>query len=187
MDKKTLRKKYKELRSKLTLDQVGEMSLLIANKCLELPIWDQTYFHVFLSISEKLEVNTEFLLHILQGRDKSIVVSKSNFDTFEMSHVLLQENTALKVSNYGIPEPVDGIEIPPNKLDVVFIPLLGYDTKGNRLGYGKGFYDRFLAQCNKDCIKIGLSLYIPETEEINNNLTDLLLDFCVTPSKIHQF
>src|SRR5690606_25417144 len=105
-DKKMLRLKYKKLRENLSEQFIDEMSLQIANQALKLPIWDKTYYHIFLPIPEKKEVNTDYLMHILQGKDKSIIVSKSDFTSGEMKHFLLQENTSLKISEYGIPESV---------------------------------------------------------------------------------
>src|SRR5690554_4872123 len=145
--KTSLRIKYKNLRESLSPAAVEEMSLSIANQTLRLPIWEKSYYHIFLSIPEKKVVDTSSILHILQGRDKSVVVSKSDFATHEMQHFLLQENTVLKISDYGIPEPVSGLEVSPEMLDVVFVPLLAYDLRGHRIGYGKGFYDRFLKKC----------------------------------------
>jgi 5-formyltetrahydrofolate cyclo-ligase len=138
MFKKEIRLKYKELRSSLSENQMEELSLAIANEVLLLPIWEKTYFHVFLPIQEQKEVNTEYILHLLSGKDKEICISKSDFETQKMTHYLLTDNTKIKKNNYNIPEPVDGIEVPSNKMDVVFIPLLAYDINGNRVGYGKG-------------------------------------------------
>ncbi|GAL81217.1 5-formyltetrahydrofolate cyclo-ligase [Algibacter lectus] len=68
----------------------------------------------------------------------------------------------IKKNNYNIPEPIDGIEILDDKVEVVFIPLLAFDTLGNRVGYGKGFYDRFLVKCKPETIKIAcLFLKLP--------------------------
>ncbi|MEM0517839.1 MULTISPECIES: 5-formyltetrahydrofolate cyclo-ligase [Aequorivita] len=185
-DKTSLRLKYKKLREELSEESIEAMSLQIANQALKLPIWNKTYYHIFLPILEKKEVNTEYLLHILQGKDKSIVISKANFDSGEMKHFLLQENTVLKTSKYGIPEPVSGIEIMPEIIEVVFVPLLAYDTSGNRVGYGKGFYDRFLAKCNKNTILVGLSFFKPEPK-IPFETTDIPLNFCITSEKIVNF
>ena len=186
MDKKSLRKKYKEERKKLTMEEIDDLSLKIANLSLQLPIWDKTYFHVFLPIQDQKEVNTEFLLHILQGKDKSIVISKANFETFELKHYLLQENTALKLSKYGIPEPTSGIELEPSILDIIFVPLLAFDKLGHRIGYGKGFYDRFLAKCRPEAIKIGLSFFEAE-DEITHESMDFPLDYCITSKNIYGF
>ena len=72
-------------------------------------------------------------------------------------------------------------------IDVVFIPLLAYDAKGHRIGYGKGFYDRFLQQCKPETLKIGLSFFEAETSIIPHEFTDISLDFCVHPKGIYQF
>lgn len=185
-DKGSFRKKYKKLREELNEESLENGSLSIANRALNLPIWEASYYHVFLSISEKKEVNTQYLLHILQGRDKSIVVSKSNFESHQMQHFLLQENTRFTVSNYGIPEPHSGIEVPVDQIDVVFVPLLAFDENGHRVGYGKGFYDRFLSQCRSDTIFIGVSLFKAE-KSINLDFNDIPLNYCITPSKTYAF
>ena len=185
-NKPTLRLKYKKLREAFSDDAIEEMSLQIANKALELSIWDKTYYHIFLTISHKKEVNTEYLLHILQGKDKSIIISKTDFASGGMDHFLLQENTTLKVSKYGIPEPVSGIQVNPEQIDVVFVPLLGFDQIGHRVGYGKGFYDRFLEKCNPETIFVGLSFFEPEPQIIFEN-TDIPLHYCVTPTKVYSF
>lgn len=186
MRKAELRKKYTAKRLSLSQSEVDTLSIAIANRALQLPIWDKAYYHIFLSISEKKEVNTEFLLHVLQGKDKSICIPKANFKTFEMQHILLQENTPIKISAYGIPEPVEGIAISANLLDVVIVPLLAFDNNGNRIGYGKGFYDRFLTQCKPECIKIGVSFFEAEEKILNENI-DFPLNYCITPKNIYEF
>ncbi|MCM5662456.1 5-formyltetrahydrofolate cyclo-ligase [Galbibacter mesophilus] len=187
MNKTELRLQYKNKRSLLTPSNIEDFSIAIANQLLPLPIWDKTYFHLFLSIEKQKEIDTSYILSILQGKDKEVVISKSNFETGELINYLLTDNTKIKVNPYGIPEPVDGIEIPNKKIEVVFIPLLAYDKQGNRIGYGKGFYDRFLASCNKNVIKIGLSFFPPEEKIEDVSIQDIALDFCVTPEKIIKF
>ena len=186
MDKSQLRKKYKELRAQLSDEDLANKSLLIANQALQLNIWGQTYYHLFLSIVNHREIQTDLILHILQGKEKSVVVPKAHFESNEMTHYLLQDNTQLRVSDYGIPEPVSGIEISPSQIEVVFVPLLAFDEKGNRVGYGKGFYDTFLSQCSSECIKVGLSLFSAE-EYIKSNKHDVALDYCITPEKVYEF
>lgn len=187
MLKKILRTKYKALRNKLSDIEIENLSLAIANEILKLPIWDKIYFHVFLPIEEQKEINTEFILHLLSGKDKEIVISKSDFATREMTHFLLTDNTKIKKNEYNIPEPVDGLEVPTSKIDVVFVPLLIFDKKGHRVGYGKGFYDKFLAQCKPETIKIGLSFFEPEEQISDVFESDILLDYCVTPNGVYQF
>ena len=157
------------------------------NRLLQLPIWEQTYFHVFLSIMEKKEIDTEFILHLLAGKDKEIVVSKSDFESLNMSHFLLTDSTKFQKNQYGIPEPVNGLDVPVSKINVVFVPLLAFDTDGNRVGYGKGFYDKFLAECKPETIKIGLSFFEAEDsiDAVFENVVKL--DFCITPKTSYEF
>ncbi len=186
MLKKDLRLKFSELRKKISPESLLSSSLTIANKLLELPIWSYDYYHLFLPISEKKEIDTTFLLSILQGKDKNVVLPKIHTET-ALEHYLLTDSTKLIKNNWGIPEPVDGIEIAAHKIDVIFVPLLAFDKKGNRVGYGKGFYDDFLSKCRPEAIKVGLSIF-----EVVDSITDVYendipLDYCVTPEKTYSF
>jgi 5-formyltetrahydrofolate cyclo-ligase len=187
MTKTELRTQYKALRKTLSETEIEEMSLAIGNSVLALDIWDKTYFHVFLPIEEQKEVNTEFLLHLLSGKDREIVISKADFATRKMTHFLLTDNTKIKKNEYNIPEPVDGIEVPSSKIQVVFVPLLAFDTLGNRVGYGKGFYDQFLSECQPETIKIGLSFFEAETVIADVFEKDIRLDLCITPKNSYRF
>src|SRR5690606_1376016 len=137
--KSKLRQKYITLRESLSTKELEEQSIEIANQLLKLPIWELEFYHLFLSIAEKKEIDTEPILHILQGMDKNIVLSKSDFETTQLHNYLLTDNTVIKTNRWGIPEPQGGIEIPAPQLDVVFVPLLTFDKQGHRVGYGKGF------------------------------------------------
>ncbi len=187
MNKKELRIQYKALRSQLSENDMEEISLAIANKVLTLPVWEKTYFHIFLPITELKEVNTEFILHLLSGKDKETIISKSDFKTRNMTHFLLTDNTKIRKNEYNIPEPIDGLEVPTSKIEVVFVPLLAFDKTGHRAGYGKGFYDKFLTECTPETIKIGLSFF--EAEELIADVfeSDVKLDYCVTPKGVYKF
>ena len=187
MTKTELRKTYKALRKDLSSETIEDLSLAISNQLLKIPIWEYSFYHIFLAIEAQKEVNTDYILNILSGKDKNVLISKSDFETGEMTHFLLTDNTVIKKNNYNIPEPVDGIEITNDKIEVVFIPLLAFDKQGNRVGYGKGFYDRFLANCKPETIKIGLSFFEAEDEISDVFDGDIGLDYCVTTNKIYQF
>ncbi|MES2746996.1 MAG: 5-formyltetrahydrofolate cyclo-ligase [Bacteroidota bacterium] len=187
MDKTDLRKKYKALRQALSDAEMEAKSLAIANQLLSLDIWHKTYFHLFLSIEKHKEIDTEFILQILAGKDKEIVVSKNDFESRKMTHFLLTDNTKFAINAYDIPEPTNGLEVPTDKIEVVFVPLLAYDKKGHRVGYGKGFYDIFLSECKPETLKIGLSFFEPEEVILDVLETDIRLDYCVTPEKTYRF
>ncbi len=187
MTKKEIRNRYRKLRKDLSDDQMADLSLKIANQALQLPIWNHSFYHLFLSIKEKKEVDTEPLLHILFGKDKNVVISKADFTTGKMANYLLTDDTSLRLNQWGIPEPVSGVEISPEQIEVVFIPLLAFDRKGNRIGYGMGFYDRFLSLCMPEVQKVGLSFFEAEPMLPEVRKEDVPLDFCLTTTKIYDF
>lgn len=187
MDKSNLRKKYRLLRNEISKEDIERHSLAIANQLLTLDVWQKSFYHIFLTIEEKKEVETLFILHILAGKDKEIVVSKSDFETLSMTHFLVTDNTKFVKNSYNIPEPIAGLEVPVEKIDVVFVPLLAFDKLGYRVGYGKGFYDKFLNECKSETIKIGVSFF--EAEDLISDISkeDVRLDYCVTPERIYKF
>ncbi|GAK92772.1 5-formyltetrahydrofolate cyclo-ligase [Nonlabens ulvanivorans] len=85
----------------LTLQEIEDNSLQIANRLLELDIWDYKMYHLFLSIEKHKEVQTDFLLHVLQGKNKNVVISKSNFTDYSMSHFLLTDDTRIVINKWG--------------------------------------------------------------------------------------
>src|SRR5690606_32292410 len=104
-----------------------------------------------------------------------------------MNHVLLTDNVTIKKNEWNIPEPQNGFSVADNQIDVVFVPLLAYDVFGNRVGYGKGFYDLFLSKCKPDVVKIGLSFFDHEKLIEDVFTEDVLLDYCITPNTIVKF
>jgi 5-formyltetrahydrofolate cyclo-ligase len=152
---------------------------------LQLPIWNLEYFHLFLPIQSKAEIDTTLILTLLQGRDKQVILPKVSGT--ELEHILLTDSTVIRKNDWDIPEPDQGLVIQPKQLDVVFIPLLGYDKVGNRIGYGKGFYDSFLAACKPEVIKVGLSFFLPVEQIQGMRLEDMKLDYCVHPEGIIDF
>ena len=150
--KTVLRALFLEKRLALSKAVHEARSFTIANHCLQLPIWDQEYIHLFLPIEGKAEIDTTLILTLLQGRDKQVVLPKVNGNSLQ--HILLTDSTKLRKNQWGILEPEQGIEVPVRQLDVVFIPLLAWDKKGQRVGYGKGFYDSFLADLSQRLLKL---------------------------------
>lgn len=186
MNKKELRQRYKHMRSLLSTDEIDLKSQAIANQLLKMDIWRYENYHIFLPIENQKEVNTEYILHILQGKDKNVIIPKSNFKDFSMQNYLLTDNTRLKINEWGIPEPESGIIIDAKNIDVVFVPLLAYDKLGNRIGYGKGFYDRFLTAAQPKKI-IGLSFFEPEKQSFKAFNHDIKLTNCVLHDKTYDF
>ncbi|KGL58922.1 5-formyltetrahydrofolate cyclo-ligase [Polaribacter sp. Hel1_85] len=169
MKKQELRKIYKQKRRDLSTIEVEKLQENIYQQVFEFDFSSIKIVHIFLTIERLLELNTNPIIDFLLLKNKAIVVSVSDFSTNTLTHFLFDRKTKLKVSSFGIPEPSNGIEIDAKKIDLVFVPLLISDEKKYRVGYGKGFYDRFLAECRKDVKTIGLNFFQPidVIEDIN--------------------
>ena len=185
MNKIEARKKYLDLRKKLDNVQILSKSVSISNNLLDLPLWEHNFYHIYLPIKEKNEVDTMPIINILNNKKKKVLIPKSDFNNTTMKSFLLNDNTVLKKNNYGITEPINNEEF-LGRIDVIFIPLVAYDLIGNRVGYGKGFYDKFLRNQNNKILRVGLSFFNPE-KRIKIDEHDENLDFCVTPNRIFSF
>ena len=186
MLKKELRLDYQRFRQNLTEESLSEASKCIAENCLKLPVWDKTLFHLFLSVPEKREVDTSFLIGVLRERGKQIAVPKMTSGG-SLTHLLLSDATQLSVNRWGIPEPTEGQAVRPETIDVVFVPLLAFDQKGYRVGYGGGYYDRFLQQCRKDVVSVGLSFFGPVREISDLHPGDVPVNYVVCPERVYAF
>jgi 5-formyltetrahydrofolate cyclo-ligase len=184
--KAALRKEYRKRRDILTEDQIAEWSIEISNRCLTLDIWEYSQYHLFMTAEKNKEVDTSYLLSILQGKDKQPVVPKM-VDDQSLEHFLLTDQTPLKLNRWGIPEPLSGIALTPQQIEVVFVPLLVFDLRGHRVGYGKGYYDRFLGECPKSTIKVGLSFFDPVSKIEDIDSHDITLDYAVSPRQVFVF
>ena len=185
MNKIEARKKYLDLRKKLDNVQIISKSISISNNLQDLPIWEHNFYHIYLPIKEKNEVDTMPIINILNNKKKKVLIPKSDFNNTTMKSFLLNDNTVLKKNNYDITEPINNEEF-LGRIDVIFIPLVAYDLIGNRVGYGKGFYDKFLRNQNNKILRVGLSFFNPE-KRIKIDEHDENLDFCVTPNRIFSF
>ncbi len=143
-------------------------------------------FHIFMSVVEKREVDTSFLIGLLRENGKQIAVPKMG-PNGSLAHLLLTEDTPLIPNHWGIPEPAKGSPVAAETIDVVFVPLLAFDEKGNRVGYGGGYYDRFLNFCREDVVSVGLSLFGPVPEISDLHPGDVPLSYVVCPERVYAF
>jgi 5-formyltetrahydrofolate cyclo-ligase len=145
--------------------------------------------HVFLPIQRRHELDTWPIIHQLQANSPQVQVVVSVADTREytLTHHWLLPETELVENKWGIPEPQDAALVPIEKLDLVLVPLLAFDEQGHRVGYGKGFYDRFLNACRPDTLKVGLSLEPAVSEITDVHEDDVRLDAVITPAGVVLF
>ncbi|WP_435352627.1 5-formyltetrahydrofolate cyclo-ligase [Emticicia sp. SJ17W-69] len=188
MQKENLRKEFLQKRKALTTQEVQGFSKKIHDWFFRsFPVHAYATIHTFLPIKRNNEIDTWLIINTLQkGFATDIIISKSHEDG-TMSHYLLTKDTVFEENIWKIPEPVSNIQHPTSDIQLVLIPLLCFDKKGYRVGYGKGYYDRFLADCRPDVLKIGLSIFEPVDEISDVDTFDIPLDYCITPNKIWQF
>ena len=105
----------------------------------------------------------------------------------ELENFFFEGFHQLKTNAWGIPEPQDGNTVESSLIDTVIVPLLAVDKKGNRVGYGKGFYDKFLAQCKPTCKRIGLSFFRPVDAIGDLHPFDVPLTHLVVPDEVISF
>lgn len=189
MTKKEIRKLYKQKRDTLSESQSEKLQdlLLINFQQLSLPFLQ--YLHTYLPMQIQKEVDTYPLMEFLRFTNPGItfVVPRTNFAGNTMINFIYDNDTVLVKNEYDIMEPEGGIVVNSQQIDMVLVPLLAFDQKGNRVGYGKGFYDRFLAECKRDVIKVGLSFFEAEEQVFDTDEFDIPLTYCVTPYKLYEF
>lgn len=187
MNKAILRKQFLEKRQGLSRSQYWMLMDQLMDQIKGIDWSKYKMVHVFLPIKKHHEIDTFSILNYFKQvvPHLQIVIPRTNFETFEMENVLYHhENTILVRNKFDIPEPIHGRIVANDEIDLVFVPLLAFDKHGNRVGYGKGFYDRFLSKCRPDVQKAGISFFGPVEEISDLNEFDTKLDFCISPEKI---
>jgi 5-formyltetrahydrofolate cyclo-ligase len=189
MTKSALRNSYRQKRLALKAREINTCQDLMLINFQQMPMPFIQILHTYLPISQNNEPDPQPLADWLSFTNPGMQLAHpvSNPTDSSMRHFICNEQTLYKIGNYGVPEPLDGIEIEPKEIDMVLIPLLAFDLSGNRVGYGKGFYDRFLSECRPEVIKIGLSFFSPVDSIEDADFFDKKLDFCITPDCVYAF
>lgn len=145
--------------------------------------------HTYLPIVRQNEVDTWLIIHQLWREFSQVRIwsSITNAETGTLQHFQLTPDTELAKTNWGIPAPAGTSERVTGQPDVVIVPLLAFDKTGHRVGYGGGYYDRFLAGTTPHCLKIGFSYFAPVDAIDDVEATDVRLDGCITPEGTYVF
>lgn len=187
MTKTKLRKIYLAWRKNLLPEEKHEKSERITNLFFQnFDLSRINFLHCFLPIERTNEIDTKLIFQRIWKEFQQIetLVPRVNYKTGELENLKFTPATKLVENSLGIGEPVDNVLVESEKIDTVLVPLLCFDQKGFRVGYGKGYYDKFLRNCRADCLKIGLSYFEPIAEIFDAQDFDVKIDFCVTPEKI---
>ena len=187
MNKNNMRNKFMNKREDLSDSKVKFKSNMIVNNFLETDFYNNSD-KIFVYVSYKNEVQTHLLIKKMLEENKDVYVPDPDPETKEMEAVLIEQFNDLTKGAYGILEPSNSdFKIDPSLLDIIIVPGLVFSLKGFRIGYGGGFYDRFLAraQGNKlDPIKISFVYEEFLIDKIPINKYDLPVDFLMTEGKI---
>lgn len=194
LTKAALRRAALSRRQALPRAEVAARGQLLRDQLFRhFPVAQWRWLHVFLPLARQNEPDTWPLIHRVWAGKLPVRLAAPVVqpDGISLKHYELTPATPLLASRWGIPEPVAGAttEVAPAQLDAVLVPLLACDRQGQRVGYGGGFYDRFLAQCRPDTLFIGLNILAEEPVAAIADVlpTDVPLHACLTPGGVWKF
>jgi len=181
--KSVLRASVLKERARINSDTWKMKSDLIAEKVQNIQEFNRAdCIHVYVSMNDRNEVGTDTLINIILQSGKNLVVPVTNFKNGTLTHSMLTDLNDLKKNKWGVREPVAIYEIKVSNIDFILVPMVAADKSGNRLGYGKGFYDRFLNK--SDACKVGMVFNEFLFDEIPTESFDEKLDIIVTDREV---
>lgn len=181
--KQALRTAYKEKLQKIGGLDAQRHSELICNYALTLPaLQERKTIAAYASFDR--EVNTDRLLTGLLARGFKLVLPVIDNQTRKMEFRDAKNLSALTLSAYGILEPQHGQRCLPQEIELYFIPGLAFDRKGNRLGRGGGYYDRYLSAIGPDAVKVGIAYQLQIDPALPVETHDLQVDLLITETGI---
>lgn len=190
MTKSELRKEFLDRRQALSSAELETASARItANLFDNFDLAGARFLHCFIPIKHFAEVDTRPIFQWLWSEYPQIqtVVPRVNHETEELENLRYGIDIPLVENKWRIGEPSHNEHVEPTDIDVVLVPLLCFDLNGHRVGYGRGYYDRFLRRCRADCEKIGLSFFPPIERIDDAHEGDIRLNACVTPDQLYTF
>jgi len=137
--------------------------------------------HAFIPDEHRHEVNSIPLLEWIFSNQKKLLVPV--VEEGELISVELTSFNHLERNSFGVLEPIERVPSSlESEIDLVLVPLLAVDSKGNRLGYGKGYYDRFFKRLNSQAFKLGVAFAFQVLNHVPATGNDIRLDAVVTES-----
>lgn len=186
MLKKDLRKLYIEKRNSLSKQEVQAFSNMIFTNFTEsFKIQRDQKIHIFQSIEKFNEVDTQIFINCFYEKEVRVFVPKMNGEN--LISIEVKPETLMKKNSWCIEEPVSEIDSGVKDFNYVITPLLYCDAYGNRVGYGKGFYDRFFRNISPNAKKIGVGFFKPLESISDISPEDVPLDYLITPDEVLSF
>lgn len=186
MNKQEIRKLYKQKRLALSTSERTALETLAASNLATLPLPDLSILMSYFSIQHFAEFEPKVIEKICVEKNKDLHYCYPKIIDSEMSAIMVTPDTIFSTNHLGVQEPENGDIVFPEHIDIIIVPLLAFDCNGFRVGYGGGYYDKFLSKCKEDVITIGCSYFEPVTID-DINTTDIPLKYCVTPKALYKF
>jgi 5-formyltetrahydrofolate cyclo-ligase len=189
MLKSEARQYYKHERTSLKDTDKARLDDLILIQFQKVKLPQLEYVLSYWPMDTSKEINTHTITRYLEFKNPGlkILYTRTDFTKKNMTALLTDEETIFKKNKFNIYEPENGEEIKASQIDLVLVPMLIFDKSGHRVGYGQGFYDRYLPNCRADCIKTGLCYFEPIEKVDDANHFDVTLNLCITPRNIYVF
>ena len=182
--KSELRQQYLDCRAALSETDFRQKNRQLVERLFTTYAFSFCTVHCFIPSERQREVDTWPIIRRLWTMPGVRVLAPRCKADYTLTHHELTPDTKLANNRWGIPEPTNSLTDLPHAVDLVLVPLLAFDRRGHRVGYGKGFYDRFLQQCRPQTLKVGLSLFSP-VAHINDVFSgDVPLDTVIMPGSV---
>ena len=183
--KRDLRQLFRIKRSKLSSQELSEASIQVFNQIKSGRLVEGNLIMLYFSSEKLLEIPTDLLFSL--SNNYKICVPKIISKNGTMEAIKWNKDMPVSTNGWGIKEPLSNDYILPKDIDVIVVPLLCFDKNGHRVGFGKGYYDRFLIRCSKNVKTVGVSYFEPVEKITDIEFTDVALDMVITPKKVYQF
>lgn len=188
MHKSVLREQFKAKRKNLSSKELVKLNDLLLIQFQKFSFSSVQHCMTYWPLEQFNEPNTHLFIRYLMHMIPSLKVHYPKMNVQHQIDVIeVNDDTIFETNKWGITEPTKGNIIAPHAIDLILVPLLIFDQKGYRVGYGKGFYDRFLANCREDAILLGISYFEPIQIIEDTNEFDIPLTIGITPEHIYEF
>jgi 5-formyltetrahydrofolate cyclo-ligase len=175
--KRALRREARARREGLSPGERERMSDEVAENVFALPaVADATTVMTFSSFGS--EVDTGPIIERLERDGRRVALPRvEGRDIVAVAH---RSGDPVRRTSFGALEPAGGEKVPPEEIDVVIVPGLAFDRSGHRVGYGRGFYDRFLAALRPDALTVGICFSVQLVDEVPQGRDDRPVDLVMT-------
>lgn len=184
MYKNIIRKKVLDLRHNLKKEEKKRLDRIIYESVIENDLYINAN-KIFIYVSYNNEVDTIDIIKNSIDNNKSVYVPKINIEDKTMKSVEIHSLNELSVNKYGILEPnVVDKNNTEEKFDIIIMPGIAFDSDGNRIGYGGGYYDKYISNLNYDVVKVALAYNFQMVNCIKAEEHDIKVNYIFTDKEM---